>query len=159
METLAPIASYTSPLRRAMSTARLAGLSEAEPLPALREWDLGDAEGITASEYRASHPGWSLFEDGAPSGESPSSVAARLDDAISMLGRGQNGTVVFVTHGQLTKFLVTRLLGLPGSAAGRFALGPARAALFTQRQPGLWSLTGWNVAAPTDPADAFTSLT
>ena len=58
-----------SPLSRARETADLAGLT-----PQLRddlvEFDYGDYEGITTDAIRARRPGWNLWRDGCPGGES-----------------------------------------------------------------------------------------
>lgn len=138
------VAAWSSPLVRCRETAQLAGL-ESEPTPVLAEWDLGDIDGENAEAYRAANPGWNLFTDGAPGGESPDDVAARVDEALA-LAAGSAENVVFVTHGQYTKAFVARALGLPLAAARQLSLGPARGALLLQRAHGL-SLAGWNISA------------
>jgi broad specificity phosphatase PhoE len=45
----------------------------------LVEWDYGQYEGVTTREIRAVRPGWDLWRDGCPGGESPQQVGARLD--------------------------------------------------------------------------------
>ena len=42
--------------------------------PLLTEWDYGDYEGVTTDEIRAKRPGWDLWIDGCPGGESPDAV-------------------------------------------------------------------------------------
>jgi ribose 5-phosphate isomerase A len=55
----------SSPLIRAVTTARLAGFGDRlETTDALLEFDYGDYEGLTTPEIRASRPGWDLFRDG-----------------------------------------------------------------------------------------------
>jgi len=44
--------------------------------------DYGAYEGRTTAEIHAERPGWQLFRDGCPSGESPEEVAARADRVI-----------------------------------------------------------------------------
>ena len=74
---------YTSPLQRAVRTCELAGFgSEAVVEPDLAEWNYGAYEGRTTAEIHAERPGWQLFRDGCPSGESPEEVAARADRVI-----------------------------------------------------------------------------
>ena len=58
----------TSPLRRAAETCALAGF-EGETDPDLMEWDYGDYEGLTTAEIREQRPGWTLWDDGVPEGE------------------------------------------------------------------------------------------
>ena len=67
----------TSPLQRARRTGELAGFAEcAEADPDLMEWDYGAYEGRRTSDIRAERPGWRLFEDGCPGGESVEAVGA-----------------------------------------------------------------------------------
>ena len=74
----------TSPLRRAVETCELAGLEEqAQIQDDLREWDYGDYEGITTAEIHGRRPGWSLWRDGCPNGETAADVGARADRVIA----------------------------------------------------------------------------
>lgn len=141
------VTAWSSPLIRCRETAELAGLG-AMPSALLAEWDLGDIDGENAEAYRATNPEWNLFTDGAPGGESPNDVAARVDEALQLATTGAE-SVVFVTHGQYTKAFVARALGLPLAAAGQFSLGPARGAILLQRARGI-SLAGWNIPASSD---------
>lgn len=69
---------FSSPLRRARRTCELAGLGEvAETEPDLTEWDYGDYEGLRPIEIRQRRPGWNVFRDGCPGGESPSQISQR----------------------------------------------------------------------------------
>src|SRR4029453_725777 len=43
----------------------------------LVEWDYGDYEGKRTVEILAGRPGWKLFRDGCPGGESPADVGLR----------------------------------------------------------------------------------
>ncbi len=72
-----------SPLSRARQTAELAGFADAQVCEDLREWDYGDYEGRTTAEIRELRPGWSLWRDGVPGGESLSEVAARADRVVA----------------------------------------------------------------------------
>ena len=65
----------TSPLQRAARTCALAGFgTTAEIDPDLVEWDYGQYEGRRSAEILAERPGWQLFRDGCPGGESPEQV-------------------------------------------------------------------------------------
>ena len=67
----------TSPLRRARETCEIAGFgAQAESCDDLREWDYGAYEGKTTDEIREQHPGWSLWRDGVPEGETAEEVGA-----------------------------------------------------------------------------------
>ena len=73
-----------SPLRRARETAELAGLGDrAELDDDLREYDYGAYEGLTTDEIRERRPGWYLWQDGVPDGETPDDVGARADRVIA----------------------------------------------------------------------------
>ena len=64
----------TSPLQRARETCQLTGLGErAEIDRDLMEWNYGEYEGLTPKQIHAKRPGWMLFRDGSPGGESPGS--------------------------------------------------------------------------------------
>jgi broad specificity phosphatase PhoE len=115
----------TSPLTRALETCRLAGYGEsAERWPELAEWDYGGYEGLTTAEIRATRPGWTLWRDGVPDGETIVQVAARADLVISRL-RSVGGTVAVFAHGHLLRVLAARWLGLAPADGRLFALDPA----------------------------------
>src|SRR5580704_15712732 len=74
---------FKSPLQRASRTCELAGFgSVADEDRNLLEWNYGNYEGLRSSEIHAQNPGWQLFRDGCPGGESPAQVAARADAVI-----------------------------------------------------------------------------
>src|SRR2546430_5668588 len=55
------VAVFTSPARRAVTTAAFAGLSNAQPDPDLWEWDYGGYEGLTTPQIQENTPGWDLW--------------------------------------------------------------------------------------------------
>lgn len=141
---LADVPGLHSPLLRASETAKLAELDSVE-LPALREWDLGELEGVHAETYRQAHPAWNLFSDGAPGGESPIQIADRALRVIERARDSDRSVVTLVGHGQFSKAIAATLLDLPLAAATRFTWGPARAAVFTWRSSAQgYALAGWN---------------
>lgn len=112
---------FTSPLQRATETCELAGLgARAEVREELCEWDYGDYEGITTAEIHRSAPGWSLWTDGAPGGETPGQVRVRVDRLIEEL-RTIDGQVALFSHGHLSRALAVRWVDLP-IAAGQSLL-------------------------------------
>jgi probable phosphoglycerate mutase len=102
---------FTSPLVRAAKTCELAGLT-GEPDPDLMEWDYGEYEGKTTAEVRTGRPGWELFRDGVPGGESPAEVTARADRVVSRL-QALTGTVVVFSHGHFLRVLAARWVNQP----------------------------------------------
>ena len=102
---------FSSPLQRARRTAELAGF-EPVPEPDLLEWDYGRNEGLKTVEIRASQPGWDLFRDGAPGGESVEAIQARIDGLVARL-KGLSGNVLAFAHGHVLRVLTARWVGQP----------------------------------------------
>ncbi len=102
----------TSPLQRAQRTCQLAGLGPTPEIePDLAEWDSGDDEGRIPAAILASRPGWDLFRDGSPHGESPAQISARADRLIARL-RALQGNVALFCHGHIGRVLAARWIGL-----------------------------------------------
>lgn len=116
---------FTSPLRRARQTCDLAGFgARAEVRTELSEWDYGDYEGRTTASIHQSAPGWSLWTDGAPGGETPEQIRDRVDRLITELRTGEGDVVVF-SHGHLSRVLAVRWIGLPVETARALLFGTA----------------------------------
>jgi probable phosphoglycerate mutase len=117
---------YTSPLQRARRTCELAGFGAvAEVDPDLVEWDYGQYEGRRTAEIRAERPGWLLFRDGCPGGESPAQASARADRVVNRV-RAVQGDVLLFSSGHFIRVLVTRWIGLEVTDnARRFMLSTA----------------------------------
>jgi probable phosphoglycerate mutase len=115
-----------SPLERTRRTCELAGFGAAAEMDAdLVEWDYGDYEGKTTAEIVAQRPGWELFRDGCPGGESTRQVAARADRVVGRL-RGVTGNVLVFSSGHFIRVLAARWIGSGAEAPGRhFMLGTA----------------------------------
>ena len=112
----------TSPLRRAVETCELAGLAEhAQLRDDLREWDYGDYEGMTTAEIQRRRPGWSLWRDGCPNGETAADVGARADRVIAEV-RAADGDAIAFGHGHMLRVLAARWLGLSPEGGALFAL-------------------------------------
>lgn len=134
-----------SPLRRAKETCEGAGLAgRARIHEALAEWDYGAYEGLTTAEIRATRPGWSLWRDGCPGGESPQDVSARADEVVRhILSAG--GEVAIFSHGHFLRALVVRWMGLDISVGARFALYPRAGGLLGWEHDDP-AVLAWNVA-------------
>ena len=105
------VAVWSSPLSRALETARLAGFAPAQRAQLL-EWDYGDYDGRTTLEIRDERPGWTLWADGVPKGELAASVGRRADRVIERAREGTGDTLCFA-HGHLLRVLASRWVGLP----------------------------------------------
>jgi broad specificity phosphatase PhoE len=114
-----------SPLRRARDTCALAGFSgRALACDDLLEWDYGEYEGMTSDEIRSGRPGWNLWDDGVPGGESIEEVAGRADRVIGAVRRAGGDTLAFA-HGHLLRVLAARWLGWAPQTGRALALAPA----------------------------------
>ena len=115
----------TSPALRAQRTCALAGLGgSAKVEPDLAEWDYGDYEGRTSIDIRQDQPGWNVFRDGCPGGESVAEVTARADRIITR-GTALHGNVALFSSGQFGCSLAARWIGLPVIQAQHLMLGTA----------------------------------
>ncbi len=102
---------FSSPLQRARRTAELAGFAPT-PEPELLEWDYGRHEGLKTAQIRESWPGWDLFRDGAPGGESVDAICARIDGLVARL-KALSGNVLLFAHGHVLRVLTARWVGQP----------------------------------------------
>lgn len=142
---------YTSPLSRARETCELAGLADgARTTDGLLEWDYGEYEGITTREIRESRPGWYLWRDGCPGGETAGEVGARVDPLVADLKAGDGDAALFA-HGHLLRVLSARWLGLPAEEGALFALATATLSVlgFERETP---VIRRWNAPVSSDAA-------
>jgi probable phosphoglycerate mutase len=120
----------SSPRKRALATAELAGLTVDEVSPLLSEWNYGDYEGLTTHQIRTDTPGWLLWTYGCPGGESVDQVSMRADQAVSYaLENMVERDVVFVGHGHFSRSVVTRWVEQPLREGARYGFGAASVAV------------------------------
>ena len=112
----------SSPLQRARETCQLAGLGDRMEIDAdLIEWNYGEYEGLTPKQIHHTAPGWMLFTDGCPGGETPEQIGARVDRVICKV-RQVAGRVALFAHGHVFRVFVARWIGLPPSGGRHFLL-------------------------------------
>jgi broad specificity phosphatase PhoE len=138
----------SSPRRRAVVTAELAGLTVDEVSPMLAEWDYGAYEGLTTREIQKSVPGWTVWTHGCEGGESVAQVSDRADQAVAFaLEHMESRDVVFVGHGHFSRSVITRWVELPLPEGARFAMVAASIAVcgfeHGVRQLAALGLTGY----------------
>src|SRR5205823_7287502 len=103
-------------------TCRLAGFGDlAEVRDDLLEWDYGRYEGRTTEDIRAERPGWLIWRDGVPGGETVEEVGARADRVIGEV-RAVEGDVALFSHGHVLRILAARWLDLPPDRGRSFVL-------------------------------------
>jgi probable phosphoglycerate mutase len=111
-----------SPMQRARQTCELAGLGNKAVIDRdLAEWNYGEYEGLTPRQIHESVPGWLIFRDGCPGGESPEEVAARADRVIAR-ARAVDGDAALFAHGHVLRALVARWIGLSAGSGQHFLL-------------------------------------
>ena len=145
------VAVFTSPARRAVTTAAFAGLSNAQPDPDLWEWDYGGYEGLTTRQIQERRPGWYLWRDGvipgnaAHPGETIEQVAQRTERVLARatpLLAG--GNVALVAHGHVLRVLTACYLRQPPAEGRLFRLDTGTVStLGTEHTEPV--ITAWNV--------------
>ncbi|TEA08067.1 Phosphoserine phosphatase 1 [Mycobacteroides salmoniphilum] len=143
----------SSPRRRAIQTAELAGLNVAEAWDDLAEWDYGDYEGLTTPQIRENDPGWLVWTYGCPGGESVAQVQARADRVIATISADlTQRDVLLVGHGHFSRALMTRWIDLPLEEGTRLGMATASIAVggheHGQRQVAALGLTGYRHPVP-----------
>jgi len=139
-----------SPRLRARQTCELAGFADASAVePDLAEWDYGDYEGLRSADIETMRPGWNIWRDGCPGGETPAQVSARADRLIARL-TGLQGQVALFSHGQFGVALAVRWMGLALVAGQHFELHPASLSVlgYARHHPQTRVLALWNETAP-----------
>jgi broad specificity phosphatase PhoE len=136
----------SSPRRRAVETAELAGLGErVELIEDLAEWFYGDDEGRTTAQIREDRPGWTVWREGPAGGESADDVGRRADQVIA-LARAADGPVIAFTHGHFARVLGARWVGLDAAGGAHLILGTGALCVLGEEHdtPGirLWNDTG-----------------
>ncbi|MGC4892880.1 histidine phosphatase family protein [Micromonospora sp. DT31] len=144
----------SSPRQRATRTADLAGLTVDATDPDLAEWHYGDYEGRTTADIQQERPGWAIWADGGPGGESPAEVGARLDRVLARVTPLlDHGDVALVGHGHSLRVLGARWIGLPPSAGGLLRLDTATLSVLGHEHERR-VIRRWNLPAPSPTGPA-----
>jgi broad specificity phosphatase PhoE len=134
---------WSSPMSRAIDTARLAGYEHDVRIDdRLKEWAYGDYEGKTTPEIRETRPDWFLWRDGCPGGESPAQVGVRADGLVDEV-RAVQGDVLLFAHGHILRVITARWLGYPPGDGMHFSLGTATLSILGWER-GAASIWRWN---------------
>ncbi|KAK0208148.1 histidine phosphatase superfamily [Desarmillaria ectypa] len=104
----------------------------------VREWDYGQYEGLLSSEILARNPGWKIWKDGCPDGESVEEMQNRVDIVIRNVREyhrqykeeGLNTRdVVIVAHGHFSRVLLARWIRFPLHLGTNFNVEPGGVAV------------------------------
>jgi len=132
-----------SPLQRARRTCELAGLGEQASIdPDLAEWNYGSYEGLKPAAIREQQPGWLVFRDGCPEGESPAEVGERVDRVIRRV-RENGGRVALFAHGHVFRVFVARWIELSPSHGAHFLLDTSTLTILSYYR-GIPAVKCWN---------------
>jgi broad specificity phosphatase PhoE len=101
----------------------------------LVEWNYGAYEGLTTTEIQTRVPGWLVFRDGCPGGESPVQVGKRVDRVIARL-RGGPGPSLVVALGHLLRVLLERGVALMHYSLSKMAFQSCFMSTTTQPRLG-----------------------
>jgi probable phosphoglycerate mutase len=114
----------SSPRKRALRTAELAGFGEVDVDEDLVEWDYGDYEGVTTPEIRETVPDWTVWTHATPGGETAQQVTERLDRVVAKVRQAGERVLVF-GHGHSLRALAARWIEQPVDEGRFFKLDTA----------------------------------
>jgi probable phosphoglycerate mutase len=128
---------------RARRTAEIAGFPDPQVTPLLQEFDYGEYEGLTSAEINQAHPGWDLFRDGCPGGETPTAAYVRAAEFISLALESEGGDVLAFAHGHIIRTIAVAWMSLDVTAGSRLLLDVATLSKLVQDDRGR-ELAMWN---------------
>jgi len=137
----------SSPMQRAVDTAKIAGFGDrVQTVDALREVDYGEYEGLTTKEIWERAPGWELFRDGSPGGETPQQVQHRIDALLSEVEK-LGPSVLLFGHGHCMRAVGARFLTLPVTFGAHLRLDPSSVSVLSYERDGP-AIVVWNERVP-----------
>ncbi len=113
----------SSPMRRAIMTARLAGFAPKIDED-LHEWDYGDYEGRTTADIQKDVWNWSIWKSNPPNGETADEVKARAEKIIAR-ALAVDGDVALFGHGHMFRVLAATWLEMEPERGRSLALSTA----------------------------------
>jgi broad specificity phosphatase PhoE len=133
---------YSSPLVRARRTAELAGFPDPQLTPLLREVDYGEYEGLTSTQIHESRPGWEVYKDGCPGGETPAEIYARAQEFVALAG-GSARCVIAFAHGHILRAIAVAWINVDLTVATGLELDVATLSVMSENGHGrviaLWN--------------------
>lgn len=136
---------YSSPLQRARRTAELAGFDHPEITPLLKEVDYGSYEGLTSAAIHQSNPGWELYKEGCPGGETPAHIYARAQEFIDMATEAGQGRILVFSHGHILRAIAVAWIGVDITVAAKLQLDVATISVLRDGDRGR-IIVRWNAA-------------
>ena len=134
----------SSPRLRARKTAELAGFTDFEVSEDLAEWNYGEYEGMTSQQIRANHhPGWRLWFNGVPGGETHDDVRQRLTRIVHRVRDSGVDKAICFGHGHASRVLALCWLDFPLIFGQAFPLETASISVLG-REKESWAVLRWN---------------
>lgn len=134
----------TSPRLRARRTAELAGFTNAEVSEDLAEWNYGEYEGMTSRQIRSEyHPGWRLWFNGCPGGESAEHIRMRLTRVVHRVRESGVDKAICFGHGHASRVLALCWLDFPMIFGQGFPLEVASISILGKEKES-WAMLRWN---------------
>jgi probable phosphoglycerate mutase len=135
----------SSPLQRAVRTAELAGYGSSLKIsPLLAEFDYGEYEGLTSEQIEVLHPGWELWRDGCPGGETPDQALARCRRQLDELELPNGGNSLLFGHGHIFRSLTAAYLRQPAEFCAHLILKVASISILDQEH-GQPAIDSWDL--------------
>ena len=130
-------------MQRALKTAELAGFEHPGITPLLREVDYGEYEGLTTDEIRSRNPGWELYKDGSPGGETPAQIEERATEFIDFVTGMNQARVLAFAHGHILRAVAVCWIGARLTVAAGLQLDEATISILRDGDHGrvirLWN--------------------
>jgi broad specificity phosphatase PhoE len=108
----------------------------------LREVDYGEYEGLTSTEIHESRPGWDVYRDGCPGGESPAQIYARAQEFVALAAAGA-GRVIAFAHGHILRAIAVAWINVDITVATGLQLDVATLSVMSENGHGrviaLWN--------------------
>jgi broad specificity phosphatase PhoE len=104
--------------------------------------DYGDYEGLTSNEIHESRPGWEVYRDGCPGGESPAQIYARAQEFVA-LASGGAGRVLAFAHGHILRAIAVAWIDVDITVAAGLQLDVATLSVMSGNGHGR-AIALWN---------------
>ncbi len=132
----------SSPRRRARTTAELAGFTP-QIEENLAEWYYGDFEGKTTDQIHQVAPGWQIWRQDPPGGESAQGVVARFQAVVDRVRASGVDKAICFSHGHALRVLALCWIGVGVEHGGSFPLETASLSVLGEDE-GLPAILSWN---------------
>ncbi len=138
---------FTSPLHRARQTAGIVTErpdSDFTVTLNLLEYNYGEYEGLTPSEIRALRPGWDIWRDGCPGGDTTEEVGVRAHAFLQEAEKENGRLVLAFSHGHIIRIIAACAVGLNPSQGQIFTLNTASLSIIEDVR-GKRVIKFWNI--------------